>query len=59
MGAINAASTSPATTAYAIRTGNVTGAVTNYQLNLGTGISVFADTTASTSTTTGAVVVAG
>lgn len=44
---------SPATNAYAIRTANVTGASNNWQLNLGTGITLLNDTTDATTTTSG------
>ena len=53
---IAALSKSGATTNAAIATGNVSGATNNYQLNLGTGVSVLADTTAGTSGGAGALV---
>lgn len=59
IGAVNGASVTPSTVAYAIRTGNVTGAATNWQMFMGTGISRFNDTTDASGANTGALQVLG
>ena len=59
LGNINAAATTPAANAYMLLTGNVTGAVKNYQLYLGQGITHLTDTTTSTGVGEGAFIVDG
>ena len=56
---INARSFSGFAFGYGLRIGNITGATSNFAIRTGSGIVSFEDTTASTSTTTGALVVSG